>query len=146
MPSIEDLTTKQFGDACEYATLAELGFAGHAAVKMPDANPGYDLVLVDKLRTRISVRGLRAGPRSGGGRKLAGYWTFDPDNFDWLVLIRVNIETGQRRSYVLPQEVAIALSKPRGDGKRRMNFRTPKLAPWADNFARDRPSVSLKPN
>jgi hypothetical protein len=93
MPNVENLTTKQFGDACEYATLAELGFAGQAAVKMPDANPGYDLVLVDKSRARISVRGLRAGPRSGGGRKLAGFWILHPDNFDWLVLIRVHSET-----------------------------------------------------
>jgi hypothetical protein len=132
--NIEKLSTKQFGDACEYAALAELGFAGHAAMKMPDANRNYDLLIATQRPCRISVRGLRAGRKADGGRKLAGYWNFDPNKFDWLVLMRVNIETGERHSFVLPQKTAKTISKLHGKW-RMISFRSPELAKWKDNFA-----------
>jgi hypothetical protein len=86
------LTSKQFGDAAEHLVIGRLGLAGIPATKMPDAWPGYDLIAQsdnDRPPLRISVKALRAG-----NGKVAAFWYFDPDGWDWLVLIRVNVETG----------------------------------------------------
>src|SRR3954469_9048857 len=39
--AVDALTTRQFGDACEYLVLAELMLADWPAHKMPDGWPGY---------------------------------------------------------------------------------------------------------
>jgi hypothetical protein len=149
MLNVDSLTAKHFGDACEYSALAELGFAGHAAVKMPDGNRGFDLLLVAQPHHRISVRGLRAGLGAHGKRKRAGFWLFDPDGFDWIVLTRVNIETGARLNYVVPRDKALALSKPHSKRRRRMSCWSKELSAWANNFALkgatdDKPSSSRR--
>ena len=132
--NVDQLSTKQFGDACEHAALAEFLFAGWPAVKMPDVWKDYDLMIIDRPDGKISVRGRREGLRNG--KRTGSWWQIDADGYDWLVLMRVDIQTGMRRVYVLPRETALALaSKPGEDGKRGISFGCAGLTPWASNFA-----------
>ena len=62
---VNSLTSKQFGDACEHAVLAELMLAGWAAHKMPDNWRGYDLMVHEernkgRAAKKMTVKGLVA--------------------------------------------------------------------------------------
>jgi len=86
-----NLTTKQFGDACEHRVISELLFAGIPAMKVPDGWRNYDLTAeTPSGLARISVKGLR----HGSGQQ-AGWWQFKPDGFDWLAVLRINEVTGE---------------------------------------------------
>ena len=53
---MKEITSKQFGDACEMHVIAELMFAGRPAVKMPNGWRGYDIIAeTDDGPIRISV-------------------------------------------------------------------------------------------
>ena len=129
---MQELTTKQFGDAVEHLVIGRLGLAAIPATKMPDCWPGYDLIaqIPDNDRPlRISVKGLRAG-----NGKPAGFWYFTPGGCDWLVFVRYNTETDTLRCYLLPHDKAVELSAPATDGRRRLLCNHVGLQPYADNF------------
>jgi hypothetical protein len=136
---MDALTTKQFGDACEHLVLAELMLAGWPAHKMPDGWPGYDLAASSPNGEpiRISVKGLRAGYG-----KLASFYRFDPNGWDWLALVRINSETGNRQLILLPREAALTLSLAENDGRRRINYKTSGLATY-EGIAALRSNVSI---
>ncbi|HTD16120.1 MAG TPA: hypothetical protein VK673_13140 [Chthoniobacterales bacterium] len=129
---MSDATTKQFGDACEMLVCAELTLAGLPAQKMGDCWPGYDLVAETAAGLkRISVKGLRAG-----NGKIASWWQFsDEADWDWLALVRVNVETGEREIFLLSREKAIALRKPTADGHYRLWRSNPSLQAYRNNFS-----------
>ena len=133
---MDALTTKQFGDACEYLVLAELMLAGWPAHKMPDGWPGYDLAASspDGETIRISVKGLRTGYG-----KLASFYRFDPIGWDWLALVRINAETNAREIFLLPRDAALMLSLTERDGRRRINYKSAGLADYEG-------MVALKPS
>ena len=133
---MDTLTTKQFGDACEHLILAELMLAGWPAHKMPDGWPGYDLAASSPNgeTIRISVKGLRAGHG-----KLASFYRFDLNGWDWLALVRINAETGVRQFFLLPREAALTLSLAEIDGRRRINYKNTGLAAYEG-------IVALKPS
>lgn len=129
---MDALTTKQFGDACEHLVLAELMLAGWPAHKMPDGWPGYDLAASSPSgeTIRISVKGLRAGHG-----KLASFYRFHPVGWDWLALARINAETGARQIFLLPRDVALAISLAESDGRRRINHKNADLAAYEGTAA-----------
>ena len=109
---MKNLTTKQFGDACEYRIMSDLMFAGFPTAKMPDGWPVYDLMAETASGSaRISVKALRYG--SG---QIAGWWEFKPDNFDWLALVRANEVTLEIVAYIVPVEKAIEMSTSNREG------------------------------
>src|SRR5690242_14722813 len=108
LTDLAKLTTKQFGDACEWLIAAELALAGWPVCFNGAGYPGYDLSvgLPDGGRTRISVKGLRAGD----GRRAASLRIDPAPSWDWLALVRIDLETGRRDIYVLPRQKVLALS------------------------------------
>ena len=138
MPTdLAKLTTKQFGDACEWLVAAELALAGWPVNFTGAGYPGYDLPvdLPGGGRTRISVKGLRAGD----GRR-AAYLRVDPAPvWDWLALVRIDLETGRRDIYVLPRQKVLALSgSPDALGRHGLPCRrNPQLEPYRNNFRLD---------
>jgi hypothetical protein len=129
---MDDLKAKQFGDACEYFVLAELMLAGWPAIKMPDGWPGHDLSVSSPSgeTIRISVKGLRFGRG-----KLASFYRFNPNGWDWLALVRVNVETDTRQFFLLPHDQAMALSVAESNTQRRINHKNPGLAAYEGNVA-----------
>jgi hypothetical protein len=71
--------------------------------------------------------------RAGGG-KAAAFWYFDPDGWDWLALVRANVETGSLQCFLLPHDKAIALSVQTSDGRRRLQYKNAGLQAYEDNF------------
>jgi hypothetical protein len=128
-----NLTTKQFGDACEYAVLAEISFAGLPATKMPDGWPGYDLMVGGRPDGRISVKGLRHTGKPGGSR----FWRFKPEGWDWLALIRFN-EDQTRSIYIAPHEWALSVARRGNDGLCDLYGSTSELENFRDNFRLER--------
>jgi hypothetical protein len=97
---MKELTSKQFGDACEMFVVAELMFTGRPAIKMPDGWRGYDVIAeADADLIRISVKGMRFDSRRAN-RNQAEWWAFEPDNeWDWLALVFLNVDDGTRQAY-----------------------------------------------
>jgi hypothetical protein len=127
---MDELTTTQFGDACEHIIMGELMLAGHDAVKMPDGWKGYDIFLPGR-NERVSVRGRRHG---GGG----DFWNLTSNghaNYDWIALL--NIKPGERCVYILPRDAALAIGRlpSKSDGNRGLRVNHPALLPWKNNFA-----------
>ena len=79
---------------------------------------------------RISVKSLRAG-----NGKNAAYWRFQPDGYDWLALVRINTENGQRDIFIIPYEKVVELSSLEPGGLRRLKYKTPALEAYRNNFA-----------
>jgi hypothetical protein len=133
--TLNNLTTKQFGDACEHLVLAELALAGWSGMKMPDNNRGYDLQLeADRDIKRISVKARRSGIN-----RSCAHWNFAPDaNWDWLALVRVNADNGERYIYLVPRAwacSAASASYPAGnEGERRIQCNTIGLEVFRNNF------------
>ena len=113
--------------------------AGWPAHKMPDGWPGYDLAASSPNGEpiRISVKGLRAG-----AGKLASFYRFDPNGWDWLALVRINTETGTRQFFLLTREVALTLSVAENDGRRPINYKNSGLAAY-EGIAALKPSVAI---
>ena len=134
---MKELTTKQFGDACEMCVVAELMFAGHPAFKMPDGWRDYDiLVETDGGWTRIQVKGMRFDSRRRN-RRQAGWWAFEPDNeWDWLALVYLNVDDRTRQTYLVPR--CWALTSPnsfeRPHGGRAIYRNNAQLSRFANNF------------
>ena len=111
-PPPMDITTKQFGDACEHYVVAMLGFANVPAQKMPDGWPGYDVIAQPSQSTplRISVKGRNVGPakafRLDGNKE-----------WDWVAAVLRDPETGQTRCWMLPRDAAFSLSTPEPNEK-----------------------------
>jgi len=126
-----NLTTKQFGDACEHRVISELLFAGIPAMKVPDGWRNYDLTAeTPSGLARISVKGLR----HGSGQQ-AGWWQFKPDGFDWLAVLRINEVTGEIAVYIVPREKALELSTgPYKDGNHRLRCSHDELQRYRNNF------------
>ena len=138
MPTdLAKLTTKQFGDACEWLIAAELALAGWPVNLTGAGYPGYDLSvdLPDGGRTRISVKGLRAGL----GRRAADLRIDPAPAWDWLALVRIDLETGGRGLYVLPRPAVLALSGgPDALGHYGLPCRgNPRLEAYRNNFRLD---------
>jgi hypothetical protein len=138
MPTdLANLTTKQFGDACEWLVAAELALAGWPVCFNGAGYPGYDLSvdLPDGGRLRISVKGLRAG----GGRRAADLRVDPAPTWDWLALVRIDLETGVRDIYVLPHQTVLAFSGgPDALGRHGLPCRgNPRLEPYRNNFRLD---------
>ena len=85
---------------------AELTLAGIPTLIVPDIWPSYDLIAeTSNGPVRISVKGLRAGKGQD-----ARFWRFRPDEWDYLALVRINIENDRRDLFVLPREKALELA------------------------------------
>jgi hypothetical protein len=132
--AVDALTTRQFGDACEYLVLAEFMLADWPAHKMPDGWPGYDLS-VSRGPARdehISVKSRRFG----AGRR-ATAWSFAPtEGWGWLALVLINMDNRERSIYVVPREWALAKqnSRPVSSGDLRINIKNPGLRRFQNNF------------
>jgi hypothetical protein len=129
------LTTKQFGDACEYAVLAELSFAGLPATKMPDGWPGYDLMVGGRTDSRISVKGMRYIDKPGANK----FWRFHPDGWDWLAVTRFNADQ-TRTIYIAPREWVLSVAGPGSGGLRDLYGSTPGLEMFRNNFRLEKPT------
>lgn len=130
MSSFFDITTKQFGDAYEYAVLSELNFAGLPSTKLPNCWPGYNLMIADRPDGRVSVRGLR---HSATSQRSNGFWRFKPEGWDWLALVRFHTDV-RRQFYVVPCDFALANSRHGSDGCCDLNVHTPGLEAFRDNW------------
>jgi hypothetical protein len=132
---MKQLTTKQFGDACEMHVITELMFSGRPALKMPDGWRGYDVIAeTDDGPTRISVKGMRFDSRRSN-RSQAGWWAFNPNSeWDWLAL---DVDDGTRQTWIVPRAWALAHSAPRPEDQRAIHRRDKngQLARFANNFA-----------
>jgi hypothetical protein len=128
---VTNLTTKQFGDACEHRIISELLFAGIPTIKVPDGWRNYDLVSETPLGlSRISVKGLRYG-----NTQQAAYWLFRPDGFDWLAVLRISEVKGDIAAYLVPREKALAISSgPDGAGNYRLRCNHEDLQRYRENF------------
>jgi hypothetical protein len=134
---MKEITSKQFGDACEMHVIAELMFAGRPAVKMPDGWRGYDIIAeTDDGPTRISVKGMRFDSRRSN-RSQAGWWAFTPDSeWDWLALVYLNVDDSTRQIYLVPRRWALANSFDRPHGQRGIYRRNnAQLSRFANNLA-----------
>lgn len=110
---------KQMGDATEMLVAAKMTLAGVPAMKVPDLWPGYDVIAqpVDATPQRISVKART--------HKKANYIVYDcRDQFDWLAVVLLMPETGERRVYIIPRADA--------DAKARRDKETSKTA--ADRY------------
>jgi hypothetical protein len=65
--------------------------------------------------------------------KAAATGTSKPEGWDWLALVRINLD-GSRQFFLLPHDVALALSKPAPDGQRGLKFSSSNLAAYENNF------------
>jgi hypothetical protein len=97
------LTTKQFGDACEHAVMAELGFANLPSVKMPDNWPGYDILVANRPDGRISVKGTRKG---------TCYVNMN-DAWDWVALVWIK-DDDTRELQIIPRSWLEAMNETSG--------------------------------
>ena len=59
---------------------------------------------------------------------------FRPDGWDFIALVRINVENGSRELFVVPRDRAIELSRPLLGDKRRLLYRTPELEAYQNNF------------
>lgn len=112
-------TTKQMGDATEMLVAAELTLAGVPAMKVPDLWPSYDVIAqpANSQPQRISVKART--------HKKANYIVYDcRDPFDWLAVVLLVPQTGERKVYVIPRAEA--------DAKARRDKETSKTA--ADRY------------
>jgi hypothetical protein len=134
--SYENLTTKQFGDACEHLVLAELilaaDWAGH---KMPDGWPGYDLNVSKGAADdhHISVKGRRARV----GHSTPSTWTFSTDDgWGWLALVFIDDRRAdsERSIYLVPRKWALANGRPQRSGDLRIGINDPRLKRFLSNF------------
>ncbi len=130
-----DLTTKQFGDACEHYVIAMLGFAHVPAQKMPDSWPGYDVIAQPRQSSpvRVSVKGRNADS--------AGFRAFRLDSseqWDWVAVVLRYPETGRIRCWMLPRDLAFSESTPEPNqkGTRRLRLATleERCAEWEGRF------------
>jgi hypothetical protein len=118
-----DLTTKQFGDACEHYVIAMLGFAHVPAQKMPDSWPGNDVIAQPLKSTpvRVSVKGRNAGSAGSGAFRLDSR-----EQWDWVAVVLRYPETGRVRCWMLPRDLALRASTPEPNekGTRRLRLAT----------------------
>jgi hypothetical protein len=127
---IPDLTTKQFGDACEHHVIASLGFAGIPAIKLPDGWPAADVIAqpYGAPPQRISVKGRRQTGK-------ATHVDFSEEQaWEWLaVIVR---EQGRTQTWMLPRSIALRMSSPIPRGRRLYLSRLDREAgQWEENFA-----------
>jgi hypothetical protein len=103
--SLQKLTPKQMGDACEMLIAAEMTLAGVPAMKMPDNWPCYDVIAQPKdggSPQRISVK---ARTFKRGGDSFVDYW--GKDEFDWLAIVLLpGADQSKRRIFIVPRNVA----------------------------------------
>jgi hypothetical protein len=118
---MDDLTPKQFGDACEHYVIAMLGFAGVPATKMPDAWPGYDVIAQPGQGTplRVNVKGRNISPGFRSYR-----FRFDDEEWDWLAAVLRYPETGKIRCWMLPRDLAFRASTREPQGTRVLRLAT----------------------
>ena len=123
-------TTKQMGDACEMLVAAELTLAGVPALKVPDNWPGYDVVAQrfsgETLKISVKSRTWKAGS--------AFVIVNDHDHFDWLAV--VILHPGERRVFLVPHDVAVALMAGKGKRRRiRVDRVAKSFAEYENNFS-----------
>jgi hypothetical protein len=100
--------------------------------KAPQNWPGLDLIAPSRPDGRIQVKGRRAGT----GRSCS-HWDYDPKgDWDWLALIKVNVDNGKCNCYFLPRAYvemldADGVTFPSGEGKRRIQCNTIGLEAFA---------------
>jgi hypothetical protein len=119
------VTRKMLGDAGEHFALSQFTFAGRPAVKMPDAWPGYDLVVKEGSRTvKVSVKTRSEST----GWKTSSWFTFDQNqDCDWLVFI-FRTKNDQTRSWILPFSIAKELGNKPGPKRKNAHIREVSLA------------------
>jgi hypothetical protein len=136
---LRTLTTRQFGDACEYAVLAELNFGGLPATKMPDGWPGHDLLVGGRTDGKISVKGIRA-------RSHSRWWRFPPTGWDWMALVWFTSE-GDRFVYLLPRswiEANAVVARGHYAGWYVVYFGMRGLERFRDNFSLSGSDISIE--
>jgi hypothetical protein len=132
------ITRKQFGDAGEHLVLAELGFAGVPAAKMPDNWPGYDLTARhpsgDVVRISVKTRSWSI--------KTDFIVYSCKDEFDWLAVVLIGCPGEKvRRIFIMPRSFADDVARANQPGTKTENERywplnkTPEIVGcYEDNF------------
>jgi hypothetical protein len=122
-------TCKQFGDSSERLVADKLTAAGTSTVLCPVNHPGFDLVtLAHGKALTVQVKARHPSHPHPAFR-------FAANGFDWLALVRV--EHDAPRIWLLPREVALAVSTSLRNGMRRISHASllNELRQWEDNFA-----------
>lgn len=114
------LTTKMLGDAGEHFALSRFTFAGRPALKVPDAWPGYDLLVeTGHGFVHVSVKTRRESERWKAG----SWFEFDDSqDCDWLVFV-FQPTTGAIRSWVIPFSIAKENANKPGPNRKHANIR-----------------------
>lgn len=109
---MRNYTSKQLGDACEMLVAAEITLAGVPTLKMPDMWPHYDLIAQPKdaatpLRISVKARTFKRG---------SAFVTYNvEDQFDWLAIVLLECEEGERRRvFLVPHEESNKRAKKDG--------------------------------
>jgi len=82
-------------------------------------------------KSGIQVKGRRAGKD-----RQCTIADFDPaGDWDWLAIVRVNVDDGARDMFLIPRDAAVEMGRPRPQGKLGIRFSDPRLQRFADNFS-----------
>jgi hypothetical protein len=135
-------TRKMLGDAGEHYALAKFGFLGIPCAKMPDNWPEYDFVLeVEGVLLKVAVK-TRSETRSFSK---SSWFGVDADAIiDWLVFI-VAFNSGEIRSWVVPQDKCLEYATPKDKSTRHISWQqleNPELLIYRENWSLNRPDLT----